>query len=98
MTINQDTALAVARLARLDPSLDPVALDKLTQDFGRIVSYMDILAEVDTTGVTPMYSPMLEPLGPRPDEPKEPDPQKAEALLAAAPERSGRFFCVPRVV
>jgi aspartyl-tRNA(Asn)/glutamyl-tRNA(Gln) amidotransferase subunit C len=97
MTEQTDAALAVAKLARLDLKMDLKALDKLARDFERIVSYMDILSEADVTGVEPMYSPMIDPLGSRPDEPSPPDPAKSEAILAEAPERVGRYFSVPRL-
>ncbi|MDR2422427.1 MAG: Asp-tRNA(Asn)/Glu-tRNA(Gln) amidotransferase subunit GatC [Deltaproteobacteria bacterium] len=98
MDVKANAPLAMARLARLDLKADLAALGKMASDFERIVGYMDILAEIDTQGVEPMYSPMVEPLGPRPDEPLARDERKADDILAEAPERVGRFFSVPRVV
>ncbi|MDR0549128.1 MAG: Asp-tRNA(Asn)/Glu-tRNA(Gln) amidotransferase subunit GatC [Deltaproteobacteria bacterium] len=97
MAIPSDAALKIAKLARLDLKMDLKALDKLTHDFDRIVSYMDILSLADTTGVMPMYSPMIEPVGPREDAPLPPDPEKSEAILGEAPETVGRYFSVPRL-
>ncbi|MDR1576789.1 MAG: Asp-tRNA(Asn)/Glu-tRNA(Gln) amidotransferase subunit GatC [Deltaproteobacteria bacterium] len=103
MTINPQTALAMAKLARLGLDGDPAdsayhaRLAQLAQDFDRIVSYMDILAEVDTQGVEPMYSPMVDPLGPRLDEPLANASSKADHILERAPETVGRFFSVPRI-
>jgi aspartyl-tRNA(Asn)/glutamyl-tRNA(Gln) amidotransferase subunit C len=96
----------MAALARLDlarglaPEEAEPRVAKIASEFSQIVGYMDILNEVDTAGVAPLYSPMLEPQLPREDEPR-PRPQtdaKAAAILEAAPRRSGRFFVVPRVV
>ncbi|MDR1084355.1 MAG: Asp-tRNA(Asn)/Glu-tRNA(Gln) amidotransferase subunit GatC [Deltaproteobacteria bacterium] len=99
MTINTDSALAMARLARLDLGAEPADLTKLAEDFDRIVAYMDILAEAETAGIEPMYSPMENTAGPRPDEVLEPEGSagKAELILEQAPERVGRFFSVPRI-
>jgi aspartyl-tRNA(Asn)/glutamyl-tRNA(Gln) amidotransferase subunit C len=98
MDVLADAPLAMARLARLDLKADLPALEKMASDFGRIVEYMNILAEVDTSGVEPMYSPMVDPVGPRPDEPRARDEGLADDILAQAPERAGRFFSVPRAV
>ncbi|MDR2352173.1 MAG: Asp-tRNA(Asn)/Glu-tRNA(Gln) amidotransferase subunit GatC [Deltaproteobacteria bacterium] len=106
MPLDQKIALAMAGLARLELTLglpeteEPLYLEKLTNEFSKIVGYMDILREVDTLGVEPLYSPMVEPQSPRPDipRPEEETRQKAEAILQNAPNTQGRFFVVPRIV
>jgi aspartyl-tRNA(Asn)/glutamyl-tRNA(Gln) amidotransferase subunit C len=106
MPIDQKTAKTIAELARLDLTFGrneaeaPELLEKLTEEFSKIVGYMDILGEVDTTGVEPLYSPMLEPESPREDLPlsEELRKSKAEAILERTALASGRFFSVPRVV
>ncbi|MDR2140646.1 MAG: Asp-tRNA(Asn)/Glu-tRNA(Gln) amidotransferase subunit GatC [Deltaproteobacteria bacterium] len=98
MPVQPDIAEAMARLARLGLEPEPEAHQRLARDFERIVAYMDILAELDTQAVEPLWSPMVEPLGPRADEPREPDPKKTQAILDQAPESVGRFFSVPRII
>jgi aspartyl-tRNA(Asn)/glutamyl-tRNA(Gln) amidotransferase subunit C len=105
MSIEPKIALAMANLARLEltlgipPEKEPEELSKIAEEFGKIVSYMDILGEVDTTDVEPLYSPMVEPQSPRVDSPRDPEETraKAEDILSAAPEVFGRFFAVPRI-
>ncbi|MDR1607158.1 MAG: Asp-tRNA(Asn)/Glu-tRNA(Gln) amidotransferase subunit GatC [Deltaproteobacteria bacterium] len=98
MTNNRQAALSMAKLARLGQTQSEASqADQLAQDFDRIVSYMAILNELDTTNIEPMYSPMVDPLGPRDDEPRPSQPQKSEAILGQAPETVGRFFSVPRI-
>ncbi|MDR1297710.1 MAG: Asp-tRNA(Asn)/Glu-tRNA(Gln) amidotransferase subunit GatC [Deltaproteobacteria bacterium] len=103
MPLDEKAVLAVVRLARLDPperpesdsgGADPVAA--MVSEFAKIVDYMAILNEAETEGVEPMYSPMIEPQPPRPDEPRR-DADKADDILGQAPERVGRYFSVPRI-
>ncbi|MDR2340179.1 MAG: Asp-tRNA(Asn)/Glu-tRNA(Gln) amidotransferase GatCAB subunit C [Deltaproteobacteria bacterium] len=106
MPVDLKTAKAIAALARLElaPGVPEGeaqdALGKLVGEFGKIVGYMDILGELDTSEVEPLYSPMLEPETPREDVPAKGDARLSDAddILGIAPELSGRFFVVPRVV
>ncbi|MDR1049607.1 MAG: Asp-tRNA(Asn)/Glu-tRNA(Gln) amidotransferase subunit GatC [Deltaproteobacteria bacterium] len=103
MPLDEKAVLAVVGLARLEPperpesdsaAADPVAA--MVSEFAKIVDYMAILNEAETEGVEPMYSPMIEPQPPRPDEPRR-DAGKADDILGQAPERVGRYFSVPRI-
>lgn len=102
MKITLETVLAAARLARLDLASGlsaaeaPRALERLAGEFGGIVAYMDILAEVDTTSVEPLYSPSLDPPPPREDQPR--DSGLSQDILAEAPETKGGFFAVPAII
>ncbi|MDR2350784.1 MAG: aspartyl/glutamyl-tRNA amidotransferase subunit C [Deltaproteobacteria bacterium] len=97
--IDEKTALAIAKLARLDlreglaPGTEEAELKKLVEEFGKIVGYMDILGEVDTEGVEPLYSPMVEPRPPREDAPFTAAAKDADARGAKGapgkPESSG---------
>ncbi|MDR2443733.1 MAG: Asp-tRNA(Asn)/Glu-tRNA(Gln) amidotransferase subunit GatC [Deltaproteobacteria bacterium] len=102
MSIDERTARAIARLARLSLDSDEAEnsqndLAKLVEDFSKIVGYMDILNEAETNGVEPLYSPMLEPEPPRPDVPRA-NEGVADLLLSQAPEKVGRYFSVPKIV
>ncbi len=102
MPIDLETVLHTAELARLDltrglsPEEAPAALAKLAEEMAGIVGHIDILGEVDTTGVEPLYSPMLEPIGPRADRPA--NGEITEDILAQAPDRFGQFFAVPKIL
>ncbi len=102
MTIDPKTVEKTATLANLDltwglsPEEAPAALAKLAGEMDNIVSYMDILAEADTSGVEPLYSPMIEPQMPREDIPQ--NSGLAEDLLNQSPERWGDFFTVPKII
>ncbi|MDR1487063.1 MAG: Asp-tRNA(Asn)/Glu-tRNA(Gln) amidotransferase subunit GatC [Deltaproteobacteria bacterium] len=105
MALDEATAKDIARLARLRitnseqgvaDDQEVKALDTLVAEFSKIVGYMDILAQADTTGVEPLYSPMVEPLPPREDQPRTTE-NNSDSLLQNAPERIGRYFSVPRV-
>ena len=106
MAVDIKTAENIAELARLEltlgipPEEAPETLRKLTEEFSRIVAYMDILSEIDTEGVEPLYSPMAEPEKPREDAPPplELRREKAEKILELSPLVSGRFFIVPKVL
>ena len=102
MPIDLKTVERTAELARLDPRYGlgqeeaEAALARLAGEMADIIGYMDILREAPTAGVEPLYSPLAEAPGPRPDEPgRGADP---EELLAQAPERVGRFFSVPKII
>jgi aspartyl-tRNA(Asn)/glutamyl-tRNA(Gln) amidotransferase subunit C len=104
--IDEKTAKGISVLSRLDltlglpPEKEGEELQKLTEEFSKIVGYMDILAEVDTSGVEPLYSPMIDPQPPREDIPRTEDSQeqRSEWILDDAPMTFGRFFAVPRIV
>ncbi len=102
MPIDLETVKRTADLARLDltrglsPDEAPAALAKLADEMATIVGYIDVLGEADTAGVEPLYSPLLEAPGPRPDAAR--DSGLAEDLLAQAPDRFGDFFAVPKIL
>lgn len=91
-----------ASLARLDFSYGlseeegQAVLEKFTGQFEDILSSMQVLAEVDTTGVEPLYSPISHPAPPRADQAvPSPGPDK---VLSNAPERHEDFFVVPAIL
>lgn len=94
MKISKEQVATIARLARLD--LDDDKLERFAGQFGDILDYMDLLGEVDTTGVDPLYSPAEHGTVLRADEVRTHCTR--EDLLANAPEADGQFFVVPRIV
>jgi aspartyl-tRNA(Asn)/glutamyl-tRNA(Gln) amidotransferase subunit C len=84
----------VARLARLElPSADK---ERMRRELDGILSYIDKLRAVDTDGVEPTAHavPLTNVL--RDDEVRPSFPQAD--MLANAPDRSGGFFRVPKII
>lgn len=102
MPIDLKTVLHTAELARLDlthglnPEEAQAALNKLAGEMAGIVGHIDILSELNTDGIEPLYSPMLEPIGPREDIPV--DSGATEDILSQAPDRIGNLFAVPKII
>lgn len=84
----------VARLARL--SLTDGEKARLRQELDAILAYVDALRALDTEGVEPTAHvlPVVNVM--REDEPRPCLP--AETMLANAPDRSGPFVRVPRII
>jgi aspartyl-tRNA(Asn)/glutamyl-tRNA(Gln) amidotransferase subunit C len=84
----------VARLSRL--ALTDQEKDRMRRELDGILSYIDKLRALDTANVPPTSHavPMTNVM--REDEPR---PSVAQDLmLANAPERSGEFFRVPKII
>ena len=84
----------VARLARL--ALTDAEKEKMRRELDGILTYIDKLRAVDTEGVPPTSRavPMVNVF--RDDEPRP--CLSPEEMLANAPDRSGEFFRVPRII
>ena len=94
MSLDKNDFLHLCRLSRLAP--DASVQEEMAQQCSRILAYMDKLAEVDTTGVEPLYSPVIHESAFREDVAV----RRAERsdILADAPATDGAFFIVPRIV
>lgn len=93
-TVTHETVDHMAELSRLHVSQDEKEL--FASQFGDILTYMDILAAVNTEGVEPLYNPALHDGRLREDVAHRTH-SRAE-VLAAAPESDGEYFLVPRIV
>ena len=89
----------VASLARLKVSDAEVA--SLTTDLTAILGYVDVLNEVDTAGVVPMWHPY----GPSNFEPSNVfradtvvESLPRAAALSNAPRSDGEYFLVPAII
>jgi len=94
MSVDSATVRRIARLARLavaDADLEPVGVE-----LSRVLDLADRLGGVDIAGVEPMAHPHEQALTWRADVITESD--RADALLALAPEARGGFFLVPKVL
>jgi len=94
MAITRETVLHVARLARLELEGDEV--ERMQRDLGKILGYMEQLAELPTEGIAATTQVAAERA-----------PLRADALipsldhelaLAEAPRRGGGSFAVPGFV
>lgn len=84
----------IARLARLRLPGDEV--EALAGQLARILDYVEALAELDTTGVTPTSHMSARETPLRKDEPAPCLPR--EDALSSAPESRDGFFVVPRIL
>ncbi len=88
------TVRRIARLARI--RLEEAEIAPLQQELGRILGWIEQLAEVDVEGVAPLAGGAQIALRLRED--RVTDGAITEQVLANAPERAGDFYAVPKVV
>lgn len=94
-TLTQEDITRIAALARLE--LTPEELDLFTRQLGDILTYVEQIGTLDTTGVAPTSHVLNRPVD-RQDEPR-PSLSRANVLRNApdgAPEAG--LFKVPRVI
>lgn len=94
MSIDQNTAARVAKLARIKVNED--ALPALAAEFNAILGFIEQLNEVDVDGVEPMTSVTPQRLKRRED--VVTDGNQQEKVLANAPDAREGFFAVPKVI
>jgi aspartyl-tRNA(Asn)/glutamyl-tRNA(Gln) amidotransferase subunit C len=92
--IQQDDVRHIAKLARL--SLDDVEVETFTGQLGRILSFFDELAAIDTTDAAMTAHPLPLTDAFRADVARPSLP--VERLLAAAPAPEGAYFRVPKIL
>jgi aspartyl-tRNA(Asn)/glutamyl-tRNA(Gln) amidotransferase subunit C len=94
MKISEDEVRYVAKLARLD--LDKACVHEMSETLSEILTYMDILNELDTSDVPPTsYVGKTETVF-RKDEVGKSLP--LDEALQNAPDRVGAFFRVPKII
>ncbi len=104
--VSREQVLATAALARIDltqtyagtssPEQAEEEITRMAEQINTVIGYMDILNSVDTAGVEPLYSPMLNVAEPREDVARK--LLTAEEILANAPKKQGTFFVVPPAI
>jgi aspartyl-tRNA(Asn)/glutamyl-tRNA(Gln) amidotransferase subunit C len=92
--ISRDDVSHVARLARL--ALTDAELETMREQLNAILSHIDALKAVDTTGIEPTSHAVPQFNVMRDDEARPCFP--VEEMLANAPDRAGDFFRVPRII
>lgn len=94
MNINRDVLDKIAHLARLE--FDEKDAEKMMADMSAMVTWVEKLKEVDTTGVEPLTSMSHEVNSMRSDEVKNMLPH--EEVLQNAPLKNDDYFRVPKVL
>ena len=94
MPLDKATVAHIASLARV--RLSEAELDPLADELSQILTWIEQLNEVDTSGVAPMASVAATGLPMRDDEVTEGG--RPEEILANAPRTAHGFFAVPKVV
>lgn len=94
MSIDKETVRKVAGLARL--KLSEQELERFTPQVAGIVTWVEMLGEVNTDNVAPLANVVNIDLKLRPDAVTDGGYQKE--ILANAPESMEGFFVVPKVV
>lgn len=94
MSVDKDTVLRIAKLARI--ALDDSQAAAMEQELNALLAWVEQLQEVDVKGVEPMASVVAQRLPMRDD--IVTDGGYAGDLLKNAPQAEGHFFVVPKVV
>lgn len=94
MSLDEATVARIARLARIDVAQDQLA--PLAGELSHILGWIEQLGEVDTADAKPMTSVVAMLHAWRDD--VVTDGERADAILANAPEREDGYFVVPKVV
>lgn len=94
MSLTKDEVLKVAHLARLE--FKELEIEKFRGDLNNILSFIEKLKEVDTSGVEPMYQVNNLENVLRPDLVKK--SLDKDLALKNAPQKDEGMFIVPKVV
>jgi aspartyl-tRNA(Asn)/glutamyl-tRNA(Gln) amidotransferase subunit C len=94
MSVDLKTVKRVAHLARIALSEDEA--ERMMGELNGILGFVEQLSEVDVSGVEPMTS--VTPMAMKKREDVVTDGNKADDIVANAPETDRNFFLVPKVV
>jgi aspartyl-tRNA(Asn)/glutamyl-tRNA(Gln) amidotransferase subunit C len=94
MSIDHASVRRIARLARL--AVADADLPRVAAELSRVLELADQLADAPLDGVEPMAHPHAQALAWRADAVTEGD--RADALLALAPDSRGGLYLVPKVI
>jgi aspartyl-tRNA(Asn)/glutamyl-tRNA(Gln) amidotransferase subunit C len=94
MALDKAAVAHIAALARIRLSEDE--LEPLAAELSQILTWVEQLAEVDTSDVAPTTSVAAMKAPMRED--KVTDGDRQDAILKNAPQAARRFFAVPKVV
>jgi aspartyl-tRNA(Asn)/glutamyl-tRNA(Gln) amidotransferase subunit C len=94
MSVSREEVRHIADLARLDFSDE--GEEKMADELGDILDYVDKLNELDTSGVPPMSHVLDVTDVSRPDEVESRIDR--DQALESAPDTDGTYFRVPKVI
>ncbi len=94
MSVDLATVKRVARLARI--AVTEEEAQRMTGELNGILGFVEQLSEVDVTGVEPMTS--VTPMAMKKRVDAVTDGDKADDVVANAPNSDRNFFLVPKVV
>ena len=94
MSVDLATVTRIAKLARI--KLNPREAEPLVGELNGILTWIEQLAEVDTTGIEPMAAVIPNTLRWRAD--AVTDGGVVAKVLANAPASEAGFFAVPKVI
>jgi aspartyl-tRNA(Asn)/glutamyl-tRNA(Gln) amidotransferase subunit C len=93
MAVTRQDVLHIAELARL--GVDNARADELTKELSAILAHMEVLSQIDTTGVPTAAGVGAEGTPLRPDVGERPVMERT--LESLAPAMRDGFFIVPRL-
>jgi len=94
MSVDRDTVRRIAKLARI--AMDDAQAAEMEAELNALLSWVQLLSEVDCENVAPMTSVVEQRLVMRED--AVTDGGYADDLMKNAPQSEGSFFVVPKVV
>ncbi|MCF6322692.1 MAG: Asp-tRNA(Asn)/Glu-tRNA(Gln) amidotransferase subunit GatC [Rhizobiaceae bacterium] len=94
MSVDIDTVKRVAKLARI--AVSDQQAEKMQGELNTILGFVELLNEVDVSGVEPMTSVVDVAMKKRVDVVS--DGGKADDIIANAPASEDNFFMVPKVI
>lgn len=94
MTLDKNTVIGIARLARLE--LDESKLEKYKDELSNILSLVEKMNASDTTGIAPMTHPFDAQLRLREDVVTETN--KVSEFQVLAPDAEDGLYFVPKVI
>jgi len=94
MSIDRETVLKTAKLARLKVDGEKVAL--YAQELAKIIAVVDTLKSADTTGIEPLVNVNEFDMSTRKDEVT--DGHIVEKIFKNAPKEKFNYFLVPKVI
>ncbi|MHA7970724.1 Asp-tRNA(Asn)/Glu-tRNA(Gln) amidotransferase subunit GatC [Rhizobium terricola] len=94
MSVDLKTVKRVAHLARI--ALNEEEAQRMMGELNGILGFVEQLSEVDVSGVEPMTS--VTPMAMKKRQDVVNDGNKADDIVANAPETDRNFFLVPKVV
>jgi aspartyl-tRNA(Asn)/glutamyl-tRNA(Gln) amidotransferase subunit C len=94
MAVDKEAVRRIARLARI--GIAEAELEPMARELNAILSFVEALDQIDTSGVAPLTSVVAAHLKQRDDVIS--DGGDPAAILRNAPEKIDGYFAVPKVV